>query len=152
MLYNYNYGKLSSIGYLTYAPKNIQVEGTWYIPATEEQLINQGYLPIIDTPYPSEEGNYSASWEIQDGQIVKVWTLIPDTRTPAEKREAAYETKLCVVFPENSNDLITIDDGVKLVYEYSCENTEKAAEIVTYLKAQITEQKAIIREEYPDEE
>lgn len=84
---------------------------------------------------------------------MKIWTEIPippDTRTPAEKREEAYEIRLCVVFPENSNDLITIDNAVKLVYEYSCENTERAAEIVTYLKQQITEQKALIREEFPD--
>ena len=150
MLYNRNYGKLINKE-LEYAPRNIEIGDTWYIPATNEQLESQGYYHIIDTPYPDDGKNYGFSWEIQNNQIVKVWIEIPDTRTPSEKRENAYETKLCVVFPENSNGLITIDDGVKLVYEYSCENTQHAEEIVEYLKSQITEQKAIIREEYPDE-
>ena len=152
MLYNKDYGKLV-FDMLEYAPKNAQINGTWYIPATGEQLLSIGYYEIVDTPYPTDGKNYQSSWEIQGTQLVKIWTEIPippDTRTPAEKREEAYETRLCVVFPENSNDLITIDNAVKLVYEYSCETTERAAEIVTYLKQQITEQKALIREEFPD--
>ena len=153
MLYNKNYGKLVGQS-LQYAPKNIDIDGTWYIPASGEQLISQGYYFIVDTPYPIDGKNYAMSWKIEGTNLIKVWTEIPDppdTRTPAEKREHEYETRLCVVFPENSNELITIDEGVKLVYEYSCETTEIAAQIVTYLKGQITEQKAIIRQEFPDD-
>ena len=151
MLYNTNYGKLNEQNQLEFAPKNIQIDGSWYIPAQHAQLIASGYYLIVDTPYPTDGKNYSLSYEIDGENLVKVWTEIPDTRTPAEKREHEYETKLCVVFPENSNTLITIDDGVKLVYEYSCENTQLAQDIVTYLKSQITTQKAAIREDYPDE-
>lgn len=152
MLYNRDYGKLV-FSRLEYAPKNAQINGTWYIPATGEQLISIGYYEIVDTPYPTDGKNYQGTWEVQGTQLVRVWTEIPDppdTRTPAEKREHEYETRLCVVFPENSNELITIDNGVKLVYEYSCETTEVASEIVNYLKEQITTQKALIREEFPD--
>jgi len=155
MLYNYNYGTLNELNNIVYAPKNIRIGDTWYIPALPEDLTRAGYYEIQTTPYPQDDKTYDSRWEIQEDKIVQVWYEVPapiDPRTPAEKREEQYETKLCIVFPENSNDLITIDDGVKLVYEYQCENTEVAASIVTYLKAQITEQKAIIRQEIPDEE
>lgn len=151
MLYNRNFGKLISETQMEYAPRNIEIDGTWYIPASIEQLISEGYYEINYIEYPQDGNNYSEIWYIEDNKLIRDWQLIPDTRTPSEKRENAYETKLCVVFPENSNDLITIDDGVKLVYEYSCETTEWAASIVSYLKTEITEQKAIIREEFPDE-
>ena len=153
MLYNYNYGKLIN-GNLIYAPLNLQIDNTWYIPATKEQYIHENYLEIIDTEQPTP-GFYTYHWEQQNDKIVKVWEKQEDpidTRTPAQKREQEYQTRLCILFPANSETYITIDDAVKLVYEYSCEETDKAREIVQYLKEIITVCKQEIREEYPDEE
>ena len=47
--------------------------------------------------------------------------------------------------------LITIDEAVALVSDYSCEDNARAAAIVAYLKSEITEKKAEIREEFPEE-
>lgn len=73
MLYNYNYGKLSN-QFIEYAPRNIDIDGTWYIPATGEQLESQGWMHVVDTPYPIDGKNYKMSWEVQNNEIVKVWT------------------------------------------------------------------------------
>ena len=153
MNYNLNYGTLDENNNLIYAPQNVEINDNWYIPATGEQLVEAGYYKIVNTPYPTDKKEYTYSWEIIGDEVVKIWTEVPippDTRTPAQKREEQYEKKLCIIFPENSNELITIDGAVKLVYEYSCEYTEVAEYIVSYLKQNITEQKAIIREQFPD--
>lgn len=151
MLYNREYGRLVDNN-LEYAPRNVEIDNTWYIPAGEEQFLQAGYYPIENTFYPQDGKIYSSSWELRDNKIVQVWMEIPeppDTRIPAEKREEQYETKECIVY---NGDVVTIDEAVKLVYEYSCENTETANELVEDLKEQITTQKAIIRREYPNEE
>lgn len=46
---------------------------------TDAQYAAEGYLPILETPYPVTEGGeetkyYTASWQEEDGQIVRVWT------------------------------------------------------------------------------
>lgn len=81
MLYNRNFGKLNGQS-LEYAPKNIKIEDTWHIPASDEQLMSQGWMKIVDTPYPTDGKSYAMSWEIQDNQIVKVWTEVPTPPQP----------------------------------------------------------------------
>ena len=80
MLYNYEFGKLTD-EVLEYAPKNIEVENTWYIPASEEILFQSGYKKIVNTPYPDDGKYYVGSWEVQDGEIVQIWT---ETTPPSE--------------------------------------------------------------------
>ena len=72
MLYNNDYGRLTQENNLEYAPKNLEVEGSWYIPATGEQLIQAGYYEIVDTPYPVDGKVYEYHWEISGTQLVKV--------------------------------------------------------------------------------
>ena len=82
MLYNYNFGQLNGQA-ITYAPKNLEVNNTWYIPCLDENLyIEAGYMKIINTPYPDDGKYYIGSWEIQEGQIVKVWTEITPPPEP----------------------------------------------------------------------
>lgn len=81
MLYNRNYGKLVGQS-LQYAPKNIEIDGTWYIPASGERLISQGYYFIVDTPYPTDGKSYAMSWIQEEDRIVKVWTEIPTPPQP----------------------------------------------------------------------
>ena len=190
MLYNYNYGILSE-DKLVYAPANLEIDGTWYIPAKDEQYKQANYCQIITTEQPDMFSSYRSYWKQEEGKIVQCWEKLPDpvdTRTPSQKRSDAYQTRLCVIFPERSETYITIDEAVKLVLEnlisfgivksldeiggvghrivqggayfssshlldeYSCEETDRAKEIVEYLREVITVCKDEIRKEFPDEE
>lgn len=90
-------------GNLIYAPSTLVLDGMRHYHPTDEMYVNQGYLQVIDTPYPevveSEEKYYISSWEEVDGQIVKVWEEseppIEPTPTPTnEERISRLETNL----------------------------------------------------------
>lgn len=83
MLYNTNFGKLNNQA-LEYAPKNIKIDGTWYIPASEENLISKGWMKIFDTPYPTDGKTYAMKWMIEDNQIVKVWVEVLPPQSESE--------------------------------------------------------------------
>ena len=67
------YAKLSA-GALKYAPRTVTVGRTHYSPAPESWLAENGYLPVVETPYPDDGKYYAGSWAERDGQIVRVWT------------------------------------------------------------------------------
>lgn len=72
------YGTLID-GALVMAPNPLHVEGYFVYNPMNEQYADAGYLSIVETPCPvTEEGEelkyYEASWEEQDGRIVRVWT------------------------------------------------------------------------------
>lgn len=72
------YGTLNE-GVPVMAPNPLHVEGYLIYNPTDEKYAAAGYLPIIETPYPTaSEGEeakyYTASWKEQDGQIVRLWT------------------------------------------------------------------------------
>lgn len=81
MLYNYNFGQLNNQS-LIYAPKNLEFNDDLYIPASDEILIEAGYYPIVDTPYPDDGNYYIGSWVIQNNQIIKVWTQTEPPEPP----------------------------------------------------------------------
>ena len=61
------------------APNPLHTEGFQIYNPADAQYAAAGYLPIIETAYPdTAEGEepkyYAASWQAQDGQIVRVWT------------------------------------------------------------------------------
>lgn len=61
------------------APNPLHVDGYFVYNPMDEQYAAAGYLPIVETPYPeTPEGEepkyYEASWEEQEGRIVRVWT------------------------------------------------------------------------------
>lgn len=68
---------------------------------TDAQYAAASYLPVIETPSPTmKEGEepkyYKASWQEQDGQIIRVWTETePPESVPAkptlEERVGAVE-------------------------------------------------------------
>lgn len=81
MLYNNDFGTLEN-SIIAYAPKNLELNGTWYCPCIDDNLyIEAGYMRIVNTPYPDDGKYYVSSWEVQDGQIVQVWT---ETTPPPE--------------------------------------------------------------------
>lgn len=83
------------------APNPLHVEGYNIYNPTDAQYAAEGYLPILETPYPvTEEGEepkyYTASWQEEDGQIVRVWAeATPPVPVPAlptlEERVEAVE-------------------------------------------------------------
>lgn len=70
------YGKLIN-GTLSLAPNGIEskVDGTWYIPAPIEMLIEDGYKPIEYTPSPEPKENYTYWFEWKDNgeNIYREW-------------------------------------------------------------------------------
>ena len=61
------------------APNPLHTEGFQIYNPTDAQYAAAGYLPIIETSYPDiaegeEPKYYAASWQAQDGRIVRVWT------------------------------------------------------------------------------
>lgn len=76
MLYNRDYGKLTENN-LEYAPRNIQIDLTWYIPGQEEHYLQAGYLHIVHTPCPDDGKYYESHWGIVDGHITEVWEEKP---------------------------------------------------------------------------
>lgn len=92
------------------APNPLHAEGYQIYNPTAEQYIAAGCLPIIETPYPAaEEGAepkyYTAAWEEQAGQIVRVWT---ETQPPEPVPEKpTLEERVCAV--ETSTATLSAD-------------------------------------------
>ena len=84
------YAKLVN-NYPSYAPRRLRVDNSWVYNPTEQQLLSDGYLPVVETEPPVVEDGYYAvpHWEEVDGEIVQNWTVeeIPYDDT-ADKAEA----------------------------------------------------------------
>lgn len=144
---NRNYAKIITPTKIGYAPNAVTIGRTTHFAPTAEQYAEAGYCPVVDTPKP--DGDFwRYEWELIDGKVTRVWIEVPDTRTPAEKREYAYETEPII---EYGDGIITVDDARKICDEYAYEDTDRARSIVAELTAKITAAKQAIREEYPDE-
>lgn len=140
-----NYGKLEN-GSLIYAPGAVTKGDTYYCPYPKEMLIEDGWMEIVETPYPSDGKSYNGSWEVKDGKIVRVWTVVPEPEISArEKRERAYTERHII---EYQGSMITVDEANKLWYQYAAEGQEETMSALTKL---IAEAKATIRSDYPDE-
>lgn len=71
------YAKLIN-GNLTIAPKMLTVGSTNVWNASDEQYAAQGWLPVVYTDAPEQDGYYAESgWAEEDGRIVQEWVLIP---------------------------------------------------------------------------
>ena len=71
------YGKLTD-GRLITAPKMLVIGSTKVWNATAEQYAAQGWLPVVYTDAPEQDGYYAESgWAEEDGRIVQEWVLIP---------------------------------------------------------------------------
>ena len=71
---NTNYAKFIDSHNLEYAPTNIEIGTTWYIPGQPEHYIQAGYKEVVNTPYPDDGKYYESSWEEKEEEIVQVWT------------------------------------------------------------------------------
>ena len=71
------YAKLIN-GNLIHAPKMLVIGDTHVWNATAEQYAAQGWLPVVYTDLPEQDGYYAESgWAEEDGRIVQEWVLIP---------------------------------------------------------------------------
>lgn len=71
------YGKLTD-GRLITAPKMLVIGDTHVWNATAEQYAAQGWLPVVYTDAPEQDGYYAESgWAEEDGHIMQEWVLIP---------------------------------------------------------------------------
>lgn len=71
------YAKLIN-GNLRIAPKMLVIGSTKVWNATAEQYAAQGWLPVVYTDAPEQDGYYAESgWAEEDGHIVQEWVLIP---------------------------------------------------------------------------
>lgn len=91
------YAKLNN-SYPQYAPHRLHIGNAVVFNPTDEMLISEGYLPVIETepPEPTEGCYYEPVYEEVDGQIVQEWDAVelppePDEVTPEEIVDALRE-------------------------------------------------------------
>lgn len=90
------YAKLEN-GVLHYAPRKLRIGDAWVYNPTGEQLLAEGYLPVVETEPPEAEPgwHYDGSWEQREDSIVRIWTLaedpepVPELPTPEEQPDLA---------------------------------------------------------------
>lgn len=101
-----------------------------------EQLIEQETYPArVDHPNTHAVLSYSEAEGIH-------WEYTP--YTPEELRERAYETDKVISY---EGKMLTVDEANRKWQEYQAEGNSKANELTTM----ISNAKATIREQYPDE-
>lgn len=85
-----HYAKLIN-NYPSYAPRRMRIGDAWVYNPTGEQLLAEGYLPVVETEPPETDAQHYAEphWAEQNNQIVQSWTVeeIPYDDT-ADKAEA----------------------------------------------------------------
>lgn len=85
------YAKLIN-NYPSYAPRRIHIGDAWVYNPTDEQLLAEGYLPVVETDAPETDDRHYAEphWTEVDGEIVQSWTVeeIPITDEEALTRYA----------------------------------------------------------------
>ena len=149
---NRNYAKIISKNRIGYAPDSVVIGNKVYREPTAEQYAQVGYYPVCDTPQPDGlfwDYEWQMSKKKDAEQVVRVWSELPDTRTPEEQRKYAYETRKSIEYNKN---MLTVDEAITICLKYLFEETDKAKEIIAELSQKITEAKEAIRKEYPDEE
>ena len=83
---NFKYGNFDG-NTLIYAPNKLIIDTEQVFNAPAEIYIERGYLPIVNTECPNEEGFYFSPFYIeQDGKIVQQWEKheIPQTDEATE--------------------------------------------------------------------
>lgn len=83
------YAKLIS-NQIHYAPRRLRIDSNWVYNPTETQLLDAGYLPVIESepPEPTDGYYYNPVYEEANGQIVQSWVAVEipttDEVTPEE--------------------------------------------------------------------
>ncbi len=71
---NRNFGKLDESGNVEYAPLPLVIDGENFWTNEAETYMGQGFLPIIRTEKPIEEGFcFSEYFEEEEGSLVQKW-------------------------------------------------------------------------------
>ena len=86
------YAKLIN-NYPSYAPRRLRVGETWVYNPTETQLLDAGYLPVIETEPPvTDERHYAEPhWTEENGQIVQSWTVVEIPYDDTADKAEAYD-------------------------------------------------------------
>lgn len=66
-------------GELSIAPRRLTVGNVTVYNPGDDELLSEGYLPVIftDPPEAPEGYSYEPGWAEQEEAIVQVWTLAP---------------------------------------------------------------------------
>ena len=85
------YAKLIN-DYPSYAPRRLRIGSAWVYNPTEQQLLAEGYLPVIETEPPEVDAQHYAEphWQEEPNRIVQRWEVkeIPITEEEALTRYA----------------------------------------------------------------
>ena len=86
------YAKLNN-NYPSYAPHRLHIGNAVVFNPTDEMLISEGYLPVIETepPEPTEGCYYEPVYEEVDGQIVQSWVAVEIPTTDEIMPEEALD-------------------------------------------------------------
>ncbi len=70
------YAKLIN-NYPSYAPRKMRVGDTVVYNPLPEQLLADGYMPVVETEPPEVDEQHYAEphWTEQNGEIVQTWTV-----------------------------------------------------------------------------
>jgi hypothetical protein len=73
------FGKLIN-GNLQFAPSMLRIGNKDHYRPSNELYLSQGYLPIVETPYPYNGKQYRAEYQNQGNKIVLVWVEIAESK------------------------------------------------------------------------
>ena len=144
------YGKLTDVG-LQQAPNPLLYNSRIIYNPSGDRYLAAGYLPVETAPMPDDGAYYAAHWAEQEGKIVQVWTEIDppvtdeDILTPAQQREAAYNTAPAIQW---GGTYLTVTQAAQQWAYYAAEGDAAKTEALTALIAQA---KAEIRAQWPEE-
>ena len=81
--------------YPSYAPRRLRIGSVIVYNPTDEQILDAGYLPVIETEPPvTDEFHYAEPhWEEKNGQIIQEWELV-EVPESDEADEGDYEAAL----------------------------------------------------------
>lgn len=101
-------------GVLTYPPHRIVINGMQIFNPTEEQLIQAGYKPIVETPMPEEpapEGqHYEAQYIDGESEITQTWVLVDDE--PVDPAGKTIEQRVTTLEQDVSSISTAIERGL----------------------------------------
>ena len=85
------YAKLIN-DYPSYAPHRLRIGDAWVYNPTDAQLLEEGYLPVVETDAPETDAQHYAEprWQEEPNRIVQRWEVkeIPITDEKALTRYA----------------------------------------------------------------
>lgn len=109
------YAKLIN-DYPSYAPRRMRIGNVWVYNPTDEQLLSEGYFPVIETEPPDvDELHYAEPRYVErDGSIMQEWEIVEIEQPPMTDEDALvrYANELT-----GANDQTLIEAAETLITE-----------------------------------